>query len=1036
MGWVERFTAGALHRRFFVALCVAALVVTGLLAWRDLPVEAFPDLTNNQVVVVTQAAGLAAPDIEQRVTYPIESALMGTPGAGEIRSVSKFGLSMVTVVFDDAVPVYFARQLVTERVNEVRSRIPPGAEPTLGPVATAFGEIYQYLIEGDDASVMTRKTLHDWSVRPRLRAVPGVSEINTWGGETQEYHVVVDPRRLERYGIDVAQVVGALAGSNRSFTGGFVERRSERTTVRGVGLIDTHADIEAIVVAATDGVPVLIADVADVRTGAMPRQGAVTRDGRGETVAGMVIMLKGENGRTIGERARTRIEEIRTSLPAGVRVVPFYDQGAVIDRTSSTVARNLVEGSLLVVAVLFFFLRDVRAALMVAAVIPLSMLCGFIGMRIFGVSANLMSLGAIDFGLIVDGAVVMMENFVRRRDDAEAVIPDDRSARSRVRLALFTPAAIEVARPILFGVLIIIAVYLPIFTLEGLEGKMFRPMAITVCSAILGALILSLTAVPVAASSFLKLTGHHTEGAWFVRLRERYVRHLTAAMTHRVRTIGVALVAISIALGSLPFLGTEFMPRLDEGALLIETRKLPSVSLEESVAISTRMEQIIRTFPEVSQVVTKLGRPDLATEAMGIYQGDVYVNLHPEDAWTTGRDKPALIDALAAALGEVPGVTTNFTQPMAMRLDEVVSGVKADVAVKIFGEDSATLERLAGEVKTILSRVSGVADLQVEAFSGAYELQLTLERDQLSRYGLQVEDVERVVAAAVGGTEATTVLDGPRRIPVVVKYPERVRADEAALAAVLVTAPGGEKVPLGRLASTARVPTPETISHEGSQRRLVVQCNVRGRDIGSVVAEAQERMEALQLPAGYHLRWGGQFENQARAMSRLMLVIPLSLVIIFGLLFVTFHSIPQSALIILNVPFALVGGIAALWIRGLNLNLSASVGFIALFGVAVLNGVVLVSAVNQRRADGTPLRQAVVDGAESRLKAVLMTALVAAFGFVPMALSHGAGAEVQRPLATVVIGGVITSTLLTLIVLPVVYEMIESASHASARRRG
>ena len=641
MGWVERFTAGALRHRIFVALCVAALVVTGLLAWRDLPVEAFPDLTNNQVVVVTQAAGLAAPDVEQRITYPIESALMGTPGADEIRSISKFGLSMVTVVFDDAVPVYFARQLVTERVNEVRGRIPPGAEPTLGPVATAFGEIYQYLIEGDDASVMTRKTLHDWSLRTRLRAVPGVSEINTWGGETQEYHVVVDPERLERYGIDVHQVVAALAGNNRSFTGGFLERHAERTTVRGVGLVGTHADLEGIVIAAVDGVPVLVRDVAQVRTGAMPRQGAVTRDGRGESVAGMVIMLKGENGRTVGERARARIAEIRTSLPAGISVVPFYDQTEVIDRTSSTVARNLFEGSLLVVAVLFFFLRDVRAALLVAAVIPLSMLCGFIGMRVFGVSANLMSLGAIDFGLIVDGAVVMMENFVRRRADAEAVLPGDRDGQTRVRLALFTPAAIEVARPVLFGVMIIIAVYLPIFTLEGLEGKMFRPMAITVCSAIFGALLLSLTAVPVGASFFLKMAGHHAEGTWFVRLRDHYVRHLAGAMRHRARTITVALIAIAIAVGSLPFLGTEFMPRLDEGALLIETRKLPSVSLEQSVAVSTRMEQIIRTFPEVSQVVTKLGRPDLATEAMGIYQGDVYVNLHPEASWTTGRDKPA-----------------------------------------------------------------------------------------------------------------------------------------------------------------------------------------------------------------------------------------------------------------------------------------------------------------------------------------------------------------------------------------------------------
>jgi heavy metal efflux system protein len=1035
LGLVERFTAAALRQPAFVLVCVVVLTLTGVYAWRDLPVEAFPDLTNNQVVVVTQAAGLAAPEVEQRITYPIETALMGTPGAEEVRSVSKFGLSMVTVVFGDAVPVYLARQLVTERVNEVRSRIPPGAEPTLGPVATAFGEIYQYLIEGDDASVMARKTLHDWSVRNRLRAVPGVSEINTWGGLTEQYHVIVDPQQLERYGVVPSQVIEALAGNNLSFSGGFIERRAERTTVRGVGLLRNHADIEAVVVTAVEGVPVLVRDLADVRTGAMPRQGAVTRDGRGETVAGMVIMLMGENGRDVGARAKLRIAEIQRSLPAGVTMVPFYDQTAVIDRTSATVRRNLIEGSLLVVVVLFVFLRDVRAALIVAAVIPLSMLCGFIGMRVFGVSANLMSLGAIDFGLIVDGAVVMMESFVRRRAEADVTLLDAPHDGSRLRLAVFTSAAVEVARPILFGVLIIIAVYLPIFSLEGLEGKMFRPMAITVCSAIFGALLLALAAVPAAAMVLLRVGGAHHEGAWFLRLRERYVRHLADAMHHRRRTIVVAVMFVAVAVGSLRFIGTEFMPRLDEGAILIETRKLPSISLEESVSISTRVERIVQRFPEVSQVVTKLGRPELATEAMGIYQGDVYVNLHPEETWSTGRTKDGLIEALAAALAEMPGVTANFTQPMAMRLDEVVSGVKADVAVKIFGDDSRELERLANEVQTVLAKVRGVADLQVEVFSGGAQLEMVIDRQAIARYGLDVVSVQRAVEIAIGGTDATEVLDGPKRVPVVVKFPEGVRAHEATFAGLLLTAPGGERVPLERVATLSRSQTPESISHEGSQRRLVVQCNVRGRDIGSFVAEAQRRMEPIRMPAGYYVRWGGQFENQSRAMARLALVIPLSLAIIFGLLWVTFRRLRQAALIILNVPFALVGGIAALWLRGLNLNLSAAVGFIALFGVAVLNGVVLITAINQLRTDGLALPEAILRGAAERLKAVLMTALVAALGFLPMALSHGAGAEVQRPLASVVIGGVITSTLLTLIVLPVVYDMIETF-HATARRRG
>jgi cobalt-zinc-cadmium resistance protein CzcA len=710
-----------------------------------------------------------------------------------------------------------------------------------------------------------------------------------------------------------------------------------------------------------------------------------------------------------------------------VRLVPFYDQTEVIDRTARTVRTNLLEGSLLVVGVLFLFLRDVRAALIVAAVIPVSMLAGFIGMRVFGVSANLMSLGAIDFGLIVDGAVVMMENFVRRRSEAAAAISAAPPAlAARARQQLFTGAAVEVARPILFGVLIIIAVYLPIFTLEGLEGKMFRPMAITVCSALLGSLILSLTAVPVVSSFLLAVSGGgHHDDRWFERLKARYVRHLEAHMNRRGFTLGVAAGVVALAVGSIPWLGTEFMPRLDEGSILIETRKLPSVSLEESVAISTRIERMLLGFPEVREVVTKIGRPDLATEAMGIYQGDVYVLLHPREAWTTGRTKADLIQAMADELARMPGVSFNFTQPMAMRLDEVVSGVKADVAVKIFGPDAAVLERLGAEIEAVLATVRGAADLQTEVLSGAAQIEIVVDRDRAARYGVNVADVQELVEAAIGGIQATEVLDGARRFAVLVRFPEAIRRDPEAIAALTLTAPGGEKVPLGRLARIARTATPEAVTHENGQRRLVVQTNVRGRDVGSFVAEAQGALRRVTLPPGYYVTWGGQFENQQRAMRRLAVVVPLSIAIIFTLLFVTFGRFRQAALIIVNVPFALVGGVAALWLRGLTLNLSASVGFIALFGVAVLNGVVMIAAVNALRAEGLPLRRAVLDGAATRLKPVLMTALVAALGFVPMALSHGAGAEVQRPLASVVIGGIVTSTLLTLIVLPTLYEIIE-----------
>ena len=1020
---IEQFVAASLRQRVFVLICLAAVVATGVAAFRELSVEAFPDLTNNQVVVVTEAPGLATTEVEQRVTYPVEAALMGVPGAQEVRSISKAGLSLVTVVFDDAVAVYFARQLVSERIADVRARLPEGLTPTLGPVATAFGEIYQYLVEGPP-DLMDRKTLHDWDVRTQLRSVRGVSEVNSWGGLTRQFHVVVDPVRLERHNMTVRQVLAAVTANNASFSGGFIEHESERYTVRGSGLVTGVDDIGRIVIDEVDGVPVLVSDVADVRVAPMPRYGAVTHDAQGESVAGMVIMLKGENGKAVAARAKARLDDVSRTLPAGVTIVPFYDQTEVIDRTSATVRRNLIEGSLLVVVVLFVFLRDVRAALITAAVIPVSMLAGFIGMRLFGVSANLMSLGAIDFGLMVDGAVVMMESFIRKR--AEAHHTKEHHDPHGTRIGLFTAAATDVARPILFGVLIIIAVYLPIFTLEGLEGKMFRPMAITVCSAILGSLLLSLTVVPVVSSYLLTLTGEHHEGRWFAALRERYVRDLRSAMDHRWRTLGIAVAAVALALASVPVLGTEFMPKLDEGSILIETRKLPSVSLDESIDLSSRVENIIRSFPEVRHVVTKIGRPDLATEAMGIYQGDVYVNLEPIETWTTGRDKEALIEAMSGSLQQMPGMTFNFTQPMAMRLDEVVSGVKADVAVKVFGPEAATLEHIGEQIKDVLSQVRGASDLQADVLSGAAQVQVDVDRGQLARYGLNVADVRAAVETVVGGSQATELLDGPRRFPVLVRFPDTFRTNAAAVGSVLLTGVQGERVPLDRVARIAETRAPEAIAHENAERRLVVQTNVRGRDVGSFVAEAQKKLGAVvSLPAGYRIAWGGQFENQARATARLAIVVPLSVAIIFLLLFITFRRIRQAALVILNVPFALVGGVAALWIRGITLNLSASVGFIALFGVAVLNGVVLIAAVNRLRADGLSLREAILSGSATRLKPVLMTAMVAAIGFVPMAISHGAGAEIQRPLASVVIGGIATSTMLTLMVLPTLYEVIE-----------
>jgi cobalt-zinc-cadmium resistance protein CzcA len=1019
---IERLIQFAFTQRFMLLAWVLSIFLAGTYALATIPIDAFPDLTNNQLTIITEAQGMAAGEIEPQVTFPIESAMMGVPHTEEVRSISKFGLSLVTVVFEDRVDTYFARQLVNERLQEAKARIPAGLEPTLGPVATAFGEIYQYTIESKQSPLET-KTLHDWSIRTQLRTVPGVSEINSWGGFTKQFHILIDPALLLKYNLTLRQVFDSVNANNANFSGGFIEHRAEQYIVRGLGLAKDEKDLDNIVVSSRQGTPVYLRDVAQVTIGALPRQGAVTRDGNGETVSGMVIMLKGENGKAVAERAKEKIDEISKTLPADVQIKPFYDQTSVIDRTIQTVKKNLLEGGALVIVILFLFLRNVRASLIVASVIPLSMMVAFIFMRALGVSANLMSLGAIDFGLIVDGAVVMMENFVRHLSEEKE---NHSPAHTK---ALLQASALEVARPIVFGVMIIIAVYLPIFTLQGMEGKMFVPMALAVCAALLGSLLMALTYVPTMSSLLLRGGIKEHRGRLFEFIRAKYESLLKGALQHTWKTIIVAVILVAVAIGSLAFIGTEFMPRLDEGSLLIETRKLPSISLTESVDISTKVEKIVKSFAEVETVVTKIGRPDVATEAMGIYQGDVYVILHPHEQWQSHRTKEELIEALDAELRKLPGVSYNFTQPMAMRLDEVVSGVKADVAVKLFGEDTAMLEKEAEEIRRVLAKIQGAADVQTEVLSGSSQLQIELRREELARYGLNVADAQDLVETAVGGKVASQLIEGQKRFDVLVRFPDALRNNIEAISNLQLTAPGGERVPLVRLANISIVSAPEIINHENSQRRIVIQSNVRGRDIGSFVSEAQKAIAAeIQIPAGYLIEWGGQFENQQRATKRLMIVVPLALLFIFGLLFAMFGSVKHSFLIIMNVPFALVGGIGALWLRHLNLNLSASVGFIALFGVAVLNGVVMISYINTLRGEGKDLLQAVVEGATVRLRPVLMTALVASLGFIPMALSTNPGAEIQRPLATVVIGGLITSTLLTLFVLPVLYCVFERKS--------
>jgi cobalt-zinc-cadmium resistance protein CzcA len=1013
---LNRIIDVTLSWRWLVLAAIAALLGAGGYALYTIPVEAFPDLTNNQVVVVTSAPSLPPAEVEQLVTWPIERVMLGLPDKQEVRSLSKLGLSMVTIVFDDSVPMYFGRQLVSERLQQISTTLPKSIQPVLGLPSTAFGELYQYTLSGP-MSAMDLKDLHEWVIKPQLRTIPGVSEINAWGGQTRQFQIVVDPALLDQYGLTLHDVAARVSDNNSNFGGGYIEHAAEQYTLLGEGRAVDPRALGDIVLTSTNGTPLLLREIADIRVGAAPPEGATLRNG--ETVSGMVIMLKGENGKKLIERVKERIAALR--LPPGVKLVPFYDQSFVIDGTIHTVEKNLFEGFVLVTLVLLLFLGNLRAAIITAAVIPFSMLISFLGMRLFGVSANLMSLGAIDFGMIVDGAVVMMENSVHRLEENRGMETPLESVRR---------AAHEVARPMTFAVAIIIAVYLPILFLQGLEGRMFRPMAITVCAALAGSLLLALTLVPLLASfSFSKYRPGMQRTSRLHGLLERmssvYARLLALAMDYRIVTAAIAVVVLAISVASLYFIGTEFMPRLDEGSILVETRKLPGISLTESIAISKRIEQRLRQFPEIADVVIKIGRPDFATEAMGINEGDTYLLLRPVETWTRFHTKEELIGAVAKALDGIPGVAYSFTQPMAMRIDETISGVKADLAIKVFGDDFRRLDALGQQVLRAVSSVRGAAEAQMEITSGVAELSVLVDRDALARYGLNVTDVEQAVASGGSGDVISEIIDGQKRYSVALRLPERYRTDPNAMRRIPLRAPGGEQVTLEQVARVRVRRGPEVINREEGQRRIVVMSNVRSRDLGSFVAEVRSKINReVNLPPGYYIEYGGQFENQDRAMRRLELIVPIAIALIFVLLYLTFASVKQALLIVGNIPLALVGGIAALWIRGMNLNLSAAIGFIALFGVAMLNGVVLVSSINQMCAAGYAARDAALNGARRRLRPVLMTAFVASFGFIPMALATSTGAEVQRPLATVVIGGLFSSTILTLFQLPVLYEWI------------
>lgn len=1022
---MENLLARLITKRLFICLIFGLCVLGGIIAFRNLPIDAFPDLTNNQVQILTEAPGMAPVETEQLVTIPIESIMNGLPRVQQVRSISKFGLSVVTVVFEDEVNTYFARQLVNERLQSARSRLPDGLNPELGPITTGMGEIYQYVVEGYGYTPTELKTLHDWEIKYQLRTVPGVNEVNTWGGFTQEYQVTVEPDRLLQFDLTLADVFEALEKNNANFSGGIIEHGPEQYVVRGLGRVNSLDEIGNILIEKKGEAPIAIKNIARVEYGQALRQGAVTKDGHGEVVTGIVMMLKGENSRAVIQRVKDKIKEIRKSLPEGVHIHPFYDQTHLVEQTIHTVQTNLIEGGLLVIAVLLFMLGNLRAALIVAATIPLSMMFSFMGMKALGITANIMSLGAIDFGMIVDGSIVMVENTLRKLSHRE----DSRIS----NFEIIQESVREMARPILFGVLIITVVYMPILALEGMEYKMFSPMVFTVSFALLGSLLIALILVPVLCSFFLRGKVTEKESILVQKVRQPYLNLLEKALNNRKQTVGIATLLFVLTLLSVPFLGSEFVPELDEGDLLIEARNLPSISVPESVQVNTRIEHALKTFPEIKTVVSRSGRPELATDPMGVYQTDIFAILKPKEQWHTGRSKEELIEAISEKLNEdVPGTNFSFTQPIAMRVDELVSGVRSDIAIKLFGEDMDVLTEKAEEIEHVMQTVSGGADLQTEKLSGSGQLLIKPDRAKLVAYGINVSDIRDLVETAILGKAVTEILDGKRRFDLRVKFPQGSQIDPALLGNLLIDTQSGVRIPLAQVATIEQGEGLEVVNREFGQRRIIVQMNVRGRDIGSFVQEGQRKIaDKVKLPPGYYIQWGGQFENQQRAMNKLLVVVPLSILIIFLLLMATFSSVKHALLVILNVPFALIGGVIALWLRGMYLSVPASVGFIALFGVAILNGLVLISTINKLREEGLSIYEAVMQGAELRLRPVLMTALVAMLGFMPMALSHGAGAEVQKPLATVVIGGLVTSTLLTLVVLPVIYSWISQKEGVS-----
>jgi heavy metal efflux system protein len=1026
---IERLISLSLEKRILVLFGVVVLVALGVQSFVRLPIDAFPDVTNVQVEVLSNAPGLSPLEVEKFVTHPIEMTIRGVPRLANLRSVSKFGLSVITVVFEDGVDIYFARELVLERLIEAREKVPEGVEIAMGPVSTAMGEIYQYTLEGqglgespDPVRRLTeRRTVQDWVLAPMLKSIPGVNEINSFGGYIREIQIVADPDRLLKYGLSLADVETAVQKNNRNVGGNVLQGDSQQYLVRGIGLLESIEDVRRIVLRAERGVPVLVRDVAEVRDGEAVRQGASFKDGKEEVVGGIVMMLRGANSRAVVKAIETKVAEINAGgvLPQGLKIRSFYRRSDIVAKSVHTVTEALLVGSLFVVFVLFLFLRSFRGAVIVILALPLSTLFTFIMMRLAGLSANLMSLGglAISIGMIIDATIIQVENAQRHLGENGA---------ADGKLAVIRRAVLEVRKPSIFGELIIALTFIPIFALQGIEGKMFLPLAFTHVIALFASLVLSLTAIPAFCLLLLKAR-KEKRSVVVEAARKAYLPLLGWGLKHKIVLLGVSLALLAGSLTLVPRLGTEFMPIMDEGAFDMDMQFLPGITLSESLEMSRKLEEKLMVFPELETIVSRTGQTGIALEARGVEKTGYVGMLKPRSEWTSARTRDELTEKMRAVASTFPGMAFSFSQPIACRIDELVAGTRAQLIIKLFGEDLDILKAKAEEIGRVLSRIRGTTDLVVESIAGQPYISVRVDRDRIARHGLNADDVQAVVETAVGGREVTRFYEGEKTFSVKLRFPEDRRNSVEAIGGILVASPYGTKVSLKELASITTAEGPSQISRESGARRIGIECNIAGRDLGGFVAEARRLVRReVSLPPGYYLAWGGQFENQQRAMRRLGIILPATVGLIILLLFLTFGSLRLSLLVLANLPFALIGGILSLYLAGLYLSVPASVGFIALFGIAVLNGIVLLSYISQLREGGMPLAEAVMKGCTNRLRPVLMTATITIFSLVPLLFASGPGSEVQKPLAVVVVGGLITSTLMTLLVLPAFYSWVES----------